>query len=247
MQILPVLDILNGRTVHAVAGRRQNYQPVRSVLADSCDPSVLLRAFESLGLRECYLADLDAIEGRAANRCVLAELTRGPLRLHVDAGVRNCADAEALFDLDVQQVIVALETLPGPDAARELIEQFGCRLTVSLDLHGGHVRSPWVPWVTAGAQQTAEDLISIGFRSMIVLDVATVGSSKGPAVVDLCRQIRQTAPGIQLCTGGGIRNLTDLNRLSTAGLDAALVATALHEGTLTADDVMTFVQSNRSR
>ncbi len=44
-------------------------------------------------------------------------------------------------------------------------------------------------------------------------------------------------PGVTLLAGGGVRNADDLRRLKASGCDAALVATALHDGRITAADV----------
>ena len=63
-QVIPVIDLLNGRAVHAVGGRRAHYQPIQSILHASSDPIPLARALrDSLGLQTLYLADLDAIGG----------------------------------------------------------------------------------------------------------------------------------------------------------------------------------------
>ena len=38
MRILPVLDLKGGQVVRGLAGRRQEYQPIRSRLTPSCQP-----------------------------------------------------------------------------------------------------------------------------------------------------------------------------------------------------------------
>ena len=65
-EVIPVLDLKNGRAVAAFAGQRDHYQPVRSILHATSNPLDLARAIrETLGLRTLYLADLDAIAGNA--------------------------------------------------------------------------------------------------------------------------------------------------------------------------------------
>ena len=59
-RVIPVLDLKDGQAVHAVAGQRSHYQPVRSILHPSADPMDLARAFrDMLGLHKLYLADLE--------------------------------------------------------------------------------------------------------------------------------------------------------------------------------------------
>jgi phosphoribosylformimino-5-aminoimidazole carboxamide ribotide isomerase len=42
---------------------------------------------------------------------------------------------------------------------------------------------------------------------------------------------------VQLFAGGGVRGIADLRKVAHIGCAGALVATALHEGRLTRDDV----------
>ena len=42
--------------------------------------------------------------------------------------------------------------------------------------------------------------------------------------------VRGALPEIELLAGGGVRGRADLERLAAAGCDAALLATALHDG-----------------
>ena len=72
-------------------------------------------------------------------------------------------------------------------------------------------------------------------RSMIVLDLARVGTGQGVGTLSLCRQLRALWPEINLVAGGGVRNLADLHDLQESGCHAALVASALHDGRLTRD------------
>ena len=96
MQIIPVLDVAGGIAVHAQAGDRSRYAPLTSDLVPHHpgDPVALLRAFHStLGVHECYVADLDAIQGGALQRSLLRQLaefhTGFAGALMVDAGTNQ--------------------------------------------------------------------------------------------------------------------------------------------------------------
>ena len=71
---------------------------------------------------------------------------------------------------------------------------------------------------------------------MIVIDLARVGTGRG-LDVDLLNRIHAAAPGSTLVAGGGIRGWDDLVQVSKAGCSAALVATALHDGRITAAEI----------
>ena len=66
-----------------------------------------------------------------------------------------------------------------------------------------------------------------------VVDLAGVGVGQGVPTLDLCRRLRAAYPKLELISGGGVRGVDDLKALRDAGCDAALVASALHDGRLT--------------
>ncbi len=233
VRIIPVLDLLNGITVQAVAGRRAEYRPVRS-LTDSVDPSVVLRCLDDVCCSgTAYVADLDAIQGRDVNRCTLAELSQLVPELMVDAGVRSVADAESLLGLGIPRVVIGLESLPGPEVARELTAAFPSdSLVLSLDLKSGAPLTEYEPWSVLAPDALQRELSDIGFRRWIVLDLATVGTAQGVPTQNLCSQLRRHCPQDDIVTGGGIREIADLQPLSHAGVNGVLMASALHSGAI---------------
>ena len=67
-----------------------------------------------------------------------------------------------------------------------------------------------------------------------------VGMNDGVGTERLCRDLRSADPDLQIIAGGGIRSAGDLRSLETAGCDAALVASALHDGRLSPRDCAIF-------
>ena len=73
------------------------------------------------------------------------------------------------------------------------------------------------------------------WRSWPLADVARLSSKDrgGVGTLALCRHLRAAHPGCELIAGGGVRGPADLELMAGAGCDAALVASALHDGRLT--------------
>src|SRR5262249_52086733 len=75
MRVVPVLDLKGGVVVRGVGGRRREYRPVVSRLVGSCAPADVAAAFaHHFGLRELYVADLDAIAGAPTSLAIYGEL-----------------------------------------------------------------------------------------------------------------------------------------------------------------------------
>ncbi|HUF34344.1 MAG TPA: HisA/HisF-related TIM barrel protein [Gemmatimonadales bacterium] len=248
MRIIPVLDLANGVAVHARAGDRPRYETVHSVLAPDADgdPTALLRAYrQALGAAECYVADLDAIQGGAVQRGLLRELAAlavgfpGPLL--VDAGTRGPDGALEVLSCGASEVVVGLESLHAFADLAAIVELAGPRRVLfSLDLRLG---SPIVhPALrdAAGAAPDAPSLaaqaVAAGARTLLALDIGRVGTGCG-VDLDLLKTLRRRFPSTRLLAGGGVLTRRDLERMRDAGCDGALVASAIHTGRIGAADV----------
>ena len=239
MQVLGVVDLLNGRAVHARAGARERYEPVRAVAGASIeagDAVAIARTYrDRLGVTELYAADLDAIMGRAPHdRLVAALAATGPLWL--DAGVSSLDGAQHALTLGAERVIVGLETLGSWEALHAICSGVGGeRVAFSLDLSNGQPLTRGVIPSSAPCD-VAASAVDAGVQSIIVIDLARVGTGAG-LDLDLISRVRDRAADVSLLAGGGVRGFEDLRRLAHVGCDGVLVATALHDGRLGAADV----------
>jgi phosphoribosylformimino-5-aminoimidazole carboxamide ribotide isomerase len=234
IQIIPVLDLLNGVVVRGVGGRRDEYRPVESVLSPSAQPLDVARAFrERLKLTTLYVADLDGILRQQPNIEIHRQLAKDGFELWIDAGVRSLSDASRLLNAGAAKIIVGLETIPDARLLAELATEFkASRIVFSLDLQAGHPLLGHSNWPNRSPLGIAQTVFSLGLTQLIVLDLASVGEQRGPSTLDLCESIRRFAPDVRLITGGGVRNADDLQPLQAAGIDGVLLATALHNGAI---------------
>lgn len=238
MRIIPVLDLLAGRVVRGVGGRRHEYQPIASCLTPSCQPIDVARAFrDQFSFTECYLADLDAIAGAEPAWAVYRKIQALGLQLLVDAGVRTPKQAEPLAAAGVA-VVVGLETVAGPAVLAELAPRFGPEHVVfSLDLKDGRPLGDTGTWNGSDPWSIAQQALTTGVRRLMVLDLARVGGGAGTGTEDLCRRLSAADPDVEIIAGGGVTGVDDLRRLHDCGVRAGLVASALHDGRLRAEDL----------
>lgn len=247
MRVIPVIDLKGGIVVRGVAGRRAEYRPIASCLVAGSDPAQVAAAFVGMGLRRVYVADLDAIGTTAARaepnwECYRALFDAGG-DLWVDAGLRDELAAERLARFEhrgraIDGVILGLETLRDPEMLARCVEIVGReRLVFSLDLKGGTALADGPAWRGMTALDCGVAAVEAGVGRMIVLDLAAVGVGQGVPTGELCRALRARSPTLELVSGGGIRDAGDLLALAAAGCDGALVASALHDGRITAADI----------
>jgi phosphoribosylformimino-5-aminoimidazole carboxamide ribotide isomerase len=246
MQLIPVLDLAHGLAVQARAGDRARYAPAESVLTPGAvgDALALIHAYRDiLGARECYVADLDAIQGGEVQRGPLRDLAHagGSCGLLVDAGISDAAGALQVLALGADRVVVGLETLRTfDDLASIVVAATPERVVFSLDLRLGRPMLHPANRAAGGAEPAPVSLagraVAAGVKTLLVLDVGRVGSGEG-VDLELVEALRRTFPSVRLLAGGGIGGRRDLDLIRGAGCDGVLVATAIHTGRISAADM----------
>ena len=225
---------MDGRVVHARGGERSRYRPVRSVLCRSSEPLTVIDALLRLyAFDRLYIADLDAIRGRADNlSCVLDIHYRYPaLEIWLDDGLhtaplelhRRAPDGRIRSVIGSESV-----TQPRLPAMRVLLAAADAPV-LSLDFRAD---------TFAGLPDLLTDIARWPPR-VIIMSLARVGSGDGP---DLDRLLHFTArsPHTQWYVGGGVRHADDLHALASTGARGALVASVLHNGVVGASELAAF-------
>lgn len=215
---------MHGQVVHARLGRRDQYQPLRSPLAaQSSDPLHVVDALLRLHpFSVLYIADLDAIGGTGDHDAVIAAIhARHPgLRLWIDAGRHASAAGPASARVPVigSESMTAASPWPTPTD--------GAPWVLSLDYRDGRLLGP--ADLLARPERWPEDII--------VMSLDHVGSARGPDLQRL-RALLRLAPERRWHAAGGVRSAEDLAEIADAGAHGVLLASALHDGRISAADL----------
>jgi phosphoribosylformimino-5-aminoimidazole carboxamide ribotide isomerase len=249
MQIVPVIDLMQGQVVRAVRGDRRAYRPIVSQLCGSSDPVTVAQALcRHVQSQRLYAADLDALMSGAVQTQAIAALLRGlpALELWLDAGF---VDARAL---------AALHAGLGTALVRRVVPVFGSESLRSATELAALVARGRDGWILSLDRRDGQRLDAAGCwdspqhwpARVIVMTLERVGADNGPDLQTL-RDVRARAPAnTTLCGAGGIRDAGDLQAAAAAGAAGWLVASALHDGRLApadaADSAGSFMPSDGS-
>ena len=216
MDVVLAMDLKNGYVVHGSSGNRDAYAPLTWGLSLSAEPSAYLAA---LAPKYLYVADLDRIGMCGDHTELILQLAERVAGLWTD---RGCSIPEEYLAGAAIHNIVGTETIDAP------LDEF-CSGYLSIDVKDGCVIGNAFPAGTspADALRAADDT---AFDGCILLKISSVGTSTGidPAEVVRLRSCSEK----KLYYGGGIRSIEDLHTLADAGFDGAIVATAVHKGTI---------------
>ncbi len=231
-----VIDLVDGRAVHAVAGEREAY---RDVAFCDGDPVALATHYRGLGLKKIYIADLNSIRGGAVQRQTIERLLEAGdwVTILIDPGwCGRPSHPEGSISGNCKTIERLSNRCP---AIRWIAATESCRSLSDLQLLAEHTMpGQWLLGLDyrrgellrheAGEQEWVFAALQSGCHGAVILDLAAVGTGNGPRTVDPCRRARRLAPQWTIYSGGGVRDTADAQQLIDAGCDGILVATALH-------------------
>lgn len=218
MEVIPVIDILHGKAVHAVGGQRSRYAPLRSVFSPGSSP---LDIAMNMPFERVYIADLDAITGGEPNLRAIREISREKEVL-LDAGIRVGRELEKYRYVDITPVL-GTETLESLSTLRKAGGIFG-EFFASIDIKAGRVLSPFLP---PSPGRCFEVLHGEGCKNIIFLELSEVGSLSSPSF----SYLKDSCDRAKVYVGGGVKP-EDIEKLERRGVCGVLMGTALHSGML---------------
>lgn len=224
-EVIPVIDLMGGLVVRAQRGDRDHYQPIQSSLCTGSDPLQVASALlEIHPFRTLYIADLDAIRQRGHHLQTVARLRSAwpQLEIWLDAGFTRVDDCKPWQALGVT-CVVGSESQPDTAGTTRLLAHLGQDAVLSLDSLGGQFRGP-PPLLNNPA---------LWPERIVIMNLARVGSYDGPDFEFL----RNLPAGKKIFAAGGVRHADDLRTLASMGIQGALIASALHDGHITASDL----------
>ncbi|MCP5453707.1 MAG: imidazole glycerol phosphate synthase subunit HisF [Spirochaetaceae bacterium] len=234
-RIIPCLDVAAGRVVKGV-----RFEDLR----DSGDPAELAARYEASGADEIVMLDISAgVDGRdTAVETVRAVRRRIGIPLCVGGGVRGLADAERILAAGADKVSVNSRGYRDPGLLSAIASEFGrqcCVAAVDAARRGGEPDGTPVVVLDAGRTETGTPVTDWARRAVdsgageILLTSRDRDGTRSGYDLGLLRSVCIAAPGTPVIASGGAASPEQILEGLRAGADAALLAGALHDGSLT--------------
>lgn len=224
IQVIPVIDIRDGKAVEAKGDGGDVYQELRSVICDSSHPLDVANVYAGLGFKEVYVADLDGILDSKPNLDLLRDISlKTGLFVMADIGVWSGDDFIRLGEV---KPVIASETFSSLNLLG-LPKEF----VLNIDTRDGELLS--------GMHLGLRDFLRIVGSSerideILLTDLERLGVFKGPNL-GLCGYVLGELSGKTVIYGGGVRGSGDLEALAGVGINKVLVGSALHSGRIFGD------------
>ena len=236
LELLPAVDIANGRAVQLVQG-------VAGSGGEFGEPLDAALAWQDQGAEWLHLVDLDAAFGRGSNREVVDTIV-GKLDIQVElsGGIRDRDSLDAALATGCRRVNLGTAALEQPEWTAQAIADHADRVAVGLDVRGTTLAARG--WTRDGGDlwEVLDRLERDGCARYVVTDVSKDGTLTGPNL-DLLREVAQKASAPVVASGGvsTVDDLTAIAGLVDDGVEGAIVGKALYAGRFTLSDALAAV------
>ena len=230
MEIIPAIDLLNGKCVRLNQG---NYNEVTNF---NSDPVIQAQAWESQGAKRLHLVDLDGAKtGQPINDLTIKEIKKSiSIPIQVGGGIRNEDRAKELFDIGIDRIILGTIAIEKPELIKILAQNFPKKIAVGIDAKKGIVATQgWLKQSKKSSLELAKELNELELAAIISTDILTDGTLKGPNFQAL-KEIAEISTNPVIASGGigSIADLISLTDLENEGIKAIIVGRALYDGSI---------------
>lgn len=244
MQIIPAIDIIDGKCVRLTEG------DYLQKTAYSSSPLEMAKIYEANGITRLHLVDLDGAKAGNVTNWKVAEEISAHTNLIVDfgGGVKTVEEVERIIALGISYVTVGSIAVKNPEVFKEWIAVFGPeRFMLGADVKDDMIMvSGWFEASSLQLIPFIESYMALGIRNIFCTDISKDGRLEGPSTA-LYAKIKQQFPDLFLIASGGVAVMDDLYDLATAGCDGAIIGKAIYENRISIESLKAFNEKNANK
>ncbi|MFH1007542.1 MAG: 1-(5-phosphoribosyl)-5-[(5-phosphoribosylamino)methylideneamino]imidazole-4-carboxamide isomerase [Candidatus Latescibacterota bacterium] len=240
MQILPAIDLKDGKCVRLLQGKKDR----ETIYSD--DPARMAVRWQNEGASYLHLVDLDgAFEGQSSNVEAIRAIIRAiDIPAELGGGIRDVGTIIRLLGLGLDRVILGTVAITEPEWVRKTLERFGPeKIVVGIDAHEGKVAvKGWEEVSEVSALDLAMQMKRLGVARVIYTDISKDGMMVGPNL-DATQEIAQQS-AMKVTASGGISALEDVQHVAALepfGVDSMIIGKALYEGAIDLKEALALI------
>ena len=237
MQIIPAIDIIEGKCVRLTEGDYAQKKIYNE------DPLEVAKAFEGIGLMRLHLVDLDGAKaGQVVNWKVLEKIANNTeLKIDFGGGIKTEATLKTVLDTGATYATIGSLAVRNELLFQEWIARFGAKVfMLGADVLEEKIAiGGWLEKTEISVFDFMKSYINKGVKQIFCTDIKKDGKLEGPSI-ELYQKIIEQFPALQLIASGGVSSLDDLIELEEIGCSAAILGKAIYENKITISELANF-------
>ena len=237
MQIIPAIDIIEGKCVRLTEGDYAQKKIYNE------DPLEVAKAFEGIGLMRLHLVDLDGAKaGQVVNWKVLEKIANNTeLKIDFGGGIKTEAILKTVLDTGATYATIGSLAVKNELLFQEWIARFGANIfMLGADVLDEKIAiGGWLEKTEISVFDFMKSYIDKGVKQIFCTDIKKDGKLQGPSI-ELYQKIIEQFPALHLIASGGVSSLDDLIELEEIGCSAVIVGKAIYENKITISELASF-------
>lgn len=230
MQIIPAIDIIEGKCVRLTAGDYAQKKVYNE------NPLEVALQFEAAGFKRLHLVDLDGAKaGSVKNRHVLDRIASNTnLQIDFGGGIKTADELQSCFNAGASYATIGSLAVKNKDLFESWIDQYGVtKFFLGADVKADYIAiNGWMETTSMHINEFLSHYTTIGIRYVFCTDVSKDGRLQGPSIA-LYQGLLKKFPGLHLVGSGGVSNMTDVIALKQAGCSGVIIGKAIYENRIT--------------
>jgi phosphoribosylformimino-5-aminoimidazole carboxamide ribotide isomerase len=237
MQIIPAIDIIDGKCVRLTEGDYSQKKIYNE------HPLEVAKQFEDAGLQRLHLVDLDGAKAGAVKNWKVLETIAGKTSLTIDfgGGIKQEEDVKIVFSSGAALATVGSIAVKDEALFVSWLQYFGAdKFLLGADVKNEKIAvGGWLETTDVWIYDFIKKYIAYGVQQLFCTDVSKDGRLEGPST-ELYKNIIQKFPQLHFIASGGVSNLKDLEELQHMGCKGVIVGKAIYEGRVNLDELKRF-------
>jgi phosphoribosylformimino-5-aminoimidazole carboxamide ribotide isomerase len=234
MQIIPAIDIIDGKCVRLTQGDYAQKKIYNE------NPLEVAKQFEDAGLQRLHLVDLDGAKAGAVQNWKVLETLATKTNLIIDfgGGIKTEKDVQIVFNSGAALATVGSIAVKNEALFVSWLQQFGAnKFLLGADVKDEKITiGGWLQTTDILIYNFIEKYIQHGVQQIFCTDVSKDGKLEGPSI-DLYKNIIRKFPDLHFIASGGVANVDDLKQLTEIGCKGVIIGKAIYEGRIKISDL----------
>jgi phosphoribosylformimino-5-aminoimidazole carboxamide ribotide isomerase len=237
MQIIPAIDIIDGKCVRLTEG---DYAQ-KTIYNEN--PLEVAKAFEDAGIKRLHLVDLDGAKAGVVKNWKVLESIALHTKLVIDfgGGIKTDEDVALVFERGASLATIGSIAVANPALFLSWVSAYGAdRFFLGADVKDNLIAvNGWMHTSTTSIDTFIGDYLAKGISNIFCTDVSKDGRLEGPST-ELYQSLIQLFPSLKLVASGGVSSLQDLETLDRIGCAGAIVGKAIYENRISLNVLQQF-------
>ena len=226
MQIIPAIDIIDGKCVRLTQG---DYAQ-KTIYNEN--PLEVAKAFEDAGIKRLHLVDLDGAKAGAVKNWKVLESIALHTKLVIDfgGGIKTDQDVALVFERGASLATIGSIAVANPELFLNWVSTYGAHaFFLGADVKENLIAvNGWMKTSNISIDDFISGYLDKGITNIFCTDITKDGRLEGPSTV-LYQSLLTMFPNLKLVASGGVSSLQDLETLANIGCAGAIVGKAIYE------------------